>query len=395
MKHRLEREFIFLILFVTTSYHIGSAHIDTPEDIIKRENYPVETHAVETEDGYILSVPRLPNPSGFPVFLQHGLLCSAGDWVVNGKNRSLAFLLWDAGYDVWLGNVRGNTYSKKHKTLSVDEAAFWDFSWHDIGYHDVPSVVEYIVNTTGKDELFYVGISMGGAYFSVMSTERPEVARHLKAAVLLVPAVYDRHVRYNFLRTMSKNWRQVQILFETFNIHEVFGRNSLTNQVSDKFCRVAYVGQWLCRKFILYILRDDPKQIDNNKIPEFLNSFPAGTSAKMLIHWFQMIDNKDFQHFDYGKEKNLIMYNSTEPPKYNLSKIQPPVAVFHSKHDDVVQPKDVLRFYNQVPNKLGEYDVGHSFTHFDFQIGINATEFVYKKILDIFEKLNQDLAENS
>ncbi len=46
---------------------------------------------------------RLPNPGKEVVLVQHGLLCSSADWLVLGPGKSLPYLLWDAGYDVFLG----------------------------------------------------------------------------------------------------------------------------------------------------------------------------------------------------------------------------------------------------------------------------------------------------
>lgn len=39
----------------------------------------------------------------------------------------IAMQLADAGFDVWLTNCRGNTYSAKHVSLTINENAFWDF----------------------------------------------------------------------------------------------------------------------------------------------------------------------------------------------------------------------------------------------------------------------------
>jgi lysosomal acid lipase/cholesteryl ester hydrolase len=34
------------------------------------------------------------------------------------------------GYDVWLGNNRGTTFSRRHKTLDPDKSRlFWQFSF--------------------------------------------------------------------------------------------------------------------------------------------------------------------------------------------------------------------------------------------------------------------------
>lgn len=100
--------------------------------------YPVEVHPnVQTEDGYLLTLFRIPygikgNNSDVAnrpaVLLVHGLVCSAEDWVVLGPEKGFAFILADAGYDVWLANMRGNTHSRKHVKYNPNwNGKFWNF----------------------------------------------------------------------------------------------------------------------------------------------------------------------------------------------------------------------------------------------------------------------------
>ena len=72
--------------------------------IVSKSGFPSETHVVTTSDGYILEVHRIPhapknaNSSATRpvVFLQHGLLSSSADWVLEGTEKGLGMLHHDA-----------------------------------------------------------------------------------------------------------------------------------------------------------------------------------------------------------------------------------------------------------------------------------------------------------
>ena len=77
--------------------------------------------------------------------LQHGLFSDADMWVIHGEG-SLAYVLANAGYDVWLGNNRGNKYSRANTKLdpSKDKATFFDYSFFELGKYDAPSQIDFI-----------------------------------------------------------------------------------------------------------------------------------------------------------------------------------------------------------------------------------------------------------
>ena len=82
--------------------------------------------------------------------MQHGILDSANCWIMNYADVAPAFVAASAGYDVWLGNTRGNTYSDANTDLdpNKDEKKFYDFSWDVMG-RDVTAVMDYMLTQTG------------------------------------------------------------------------------------------------------------------------------------------------------------------------------------------------------------------------------------------------------
>ena len=70
--------------------------------------------------------------------------CDAESWVyvdpdtpiTEDTPKSLPLHLFDDGFDVWMASNRGTKYSQEHKTLDIETAAYWDFSWAEMGIYD-------------------------------------------------------------------------------------------------------------------------------------------------------------------------------------------------------------------------------------------------------------------
>ena len=97
-------------------------------ELANENGFTVESHQVLTDDGYILSLYRIPgtlkeptlNHGKPPVLLVHALDCDMIQWVVNTPDQAPAFVLSREGYDVWLGNNRGSRWSQGHLNLTTD-----------------------------------------------------------------------------------------------------------------------------------------------------------------------------------------------------------------------------------------------------------------------------------
>jgi len=98
------------------------------------------------------------------VILQHGLLDSCAGFVLNGS-VSLAFILADLGYDIWMNNSRGNRYSRHHSYLDPENDAhkktYWDYSFEEMAKYDQPALFKFILDKTGVQKVTYVGHSQG------------------------------------------------------------------------------------------------------------------------------------------------------------------------------------------------------------------------------------------
>ena len=165
-------------------------------EFVESCGFKCQDHFVTTKDGYVLGIHRIIDPSidapdiskRPPVLLWHGFLMCSEVWVCSPDPKmSLALTLVKAGYDVWLGNSRGNKYSAKHLKWKQSQERFWDFCFDQVALHDVPSTINYILRITNKETLSYIGFSQGTAQAFAGISFDPELNKKINLFIALAP----------------------------------------------------------------------------------------------------------------------------------------------------------------------------------------------------------------
>ncbi|XP_043465860.1 lipase 1-like [Leptopilina heterotoma] len=381
-----------LIICVVNSYEDATVYI---RNFVTGRGYPFQAYHVTTKDGYILELHRIPggrannkttavsNLQKPAVLINHGLADSSAAFLFAETNQSLAYILADNGYDVWLGNHRGNRFSRKHKTLVSYGFKFWNFSFHEIGLYDHPAMIDFILKETKEKRLFHVCHSEGCTELFVMASLRPEYNQKIKLSVNLSPSVLYGHAPLT-LRSVFMFSYLLQEVFGRLGYIKVLDKNFVTTLITRLVCKRGSFTQYICYIIVSLIHGFDWFATDTNLLSQYLEVYPAGTSVKEIIHYgFLYFYPGTFRQFDYGDCRNREIYNSTMPPEYPLRKATLPVAVFYGENDNLGPVKDVRQFSKMIPNVI-EGTYLKSFNHLGYFLRADIKKLVYNRILQLF-----------
>jgi len=365
----------------------------TPE-MIRYWGYPAEAIQVTTADGYILELHRIkwgktnesqttgPKPV---IFMQHGLECASDNWVSNLPEQSAGFLFADAGFDVWLGNMRGNTYAKAHTSLNPSSHDFWKFSWDEMVQYDLEAMINYVLNATGQDSLYYMGHSQGTlTMFSKLSTDQ-EFAKKIKKFFALAPVGTVKYIK-GLLEYVAKFlYPELEIIFDLLGAGEFLPQSWITKLISDWVCS-GFIGNDLCDNIMFLIAGPESSQLNKTRTPVYTAHTPAGTATQNILHWAQMVLSGKVEKYDFRSAKeNQQHYGSSTPPQYDFTLVNTPVYLYWSDADWLADAKDIEEYLLPTlpPNFLVQNNKLDDFNHLDFIWGLNAPKQIYEPIIQI------------
>lgn len=368
-------------------------------ELIGKDGYVSEEHRVETEDGYILTAFRIVGARNcrggkrrLPILLMHGLLQSSDSWIDSGPKTGLAYLISDACHDLWLGNTRGNYYSRDHIYFNPDrDAAFWQFSVDEIGYYDVPAFIDYILGKTKADKLNYIGFSQGAGTFFIMCSERPGYCNKTESMIALAPSTRHLNTKSWVFKFVAKTVGDLENILFKYGNHEILSRGKLFQRNAELLCQVPGIIE-ICKKFVVYLdsvglFTND--SVTSETIKTLVGHFPAGTSVHNIAKYGKMLISYEFSKFDYGKVRNLEMYGVKTPPKFNLDAVNVPVLLIYGKNDGVVDVRDIEWLVGKLPRVMEAFMVSDpSWSHLDFTYSQYTNKMIFPKIYEYILKNN-------
>lgn len=405
-------------------------------DIIRSRGFIAEEHNVITKDGYILTIQRIVNPNVRPEFrsklkpaiLQHGLMSSSVDWVINTVNvtpevyppegaagadgaaelgdnelppagnnlvgdsqehpNSLGFYLANRGYDVFLANSRGNIYGQRHIKLSSWQPKFWSFTFDEQIKYDLPDTIEFVQTLTGHKKVAYVGHSQGTAMMFGLLSDQPDYADIVEPFVALAPVAYVNNSisPAKYFAIYTPVFEHVNLWFATSNV--------AVRYLAPLVCGPEVIRKDVCANIIFLSTGFDWDELDESRVAAYLKHMPSGTSVKNIAHYGQEVISGRFAHFDHGILGNQMAYGQTRAPDYDLSKIRSKsMVLFVAENDWLASPKDVARLRNALtvePYRV--YNMTEfvpKWNHIDFVYAKHAGELVNTRIIEVFDHFNE------
>ncbi len=119
-----------------------------------------------------------------------------------------------------------------------------------------------------------------------------------------------------------------------------------------------------------------------------VNKFTPRLYGKTVFPPLQSMSHGKFLAFDYGKAKNMEVYNQPTPPAFHLNNLNIPIKVYWGGEDWLATPPDVQQILRELPRKPHPPQNMYlpHYNHLDFVWGLDAAHTLYPDIIQFFRQ---------
>lgn len=335
---------IFLVEFLSRHYF----HAPYPKCVQYR---------TETDDGFELALyRRRPVEQIYeePVILCHGL--GANRYNLDWPGHSLADCMLEAGFDVWICELRGSGNSSRPRLFNKLSS---DWTFDDILERDVPAVIAKVREITGSPKVLWAGHSMGGM---LIYAHLGKGAEDVKAAFALAsPAKFDNYQWASGPLKLAGLLRFFPALHQEF-----WGR------------LFAPVSGYIDPKFMRIIA--NPENSNGPFLRRIMANLASNVSCRIILHAARWVQTGEFISAD-GRINYLD----------RMADIRTPLGFATGSVDMLAPPDSVEAAYEKCGSEDKTYQLfGHEsgyscdYGHGDIVFGESAPEEIFPYIRDFF-----------
>lgn len=427
-------EFKDYLLNDNSNENIGTASV---QEIILRSGYKYENHYISTQDGYVTQLVRLINPLADrrrlkqpPVMLFHGgsgsqvtyVSASAiqhhpekyprvsSDGPITSWNRSLAFVLANNGYDVWIIGTRGagpgnQGHIKFRGPKSIDRSGaaadkigvpffknineateYWNFSMDEIVTFEMTRQIDRVLDMTGASKVTLFGYSISPAMTLMLLAERPDYATKVHSIVSMAPIITAKGINRLNRLLCEMVTRFVSDRLGTLLMSELF-LTSATKNVFQALNTNKFVRYSLTKPLLALISGPSAKYLSLVE-PAFGGHTGNPVSFREVKQVCQQAFSGRLQKYDFGPRKNKLLYGTRRPPAFDISDLHVDHwLVISGANDKVATQYSVNQYLRDVKHpKPYKNIVVEGYNHLDLVAALDNDVKINLPILEFLDR---------
>uniref|UniRef100_A0A6G1SG02 Lipase member K n=1 Tax=Aceria tosichella TaxID=561515 RepID=A0A6G1SG02_9ACAR len=399
------------------------------KQLINYAGFEYEEHYVIADDGYVTQLLRLINPKADrrqlkwpPVMLFHGanidnaayLLASTNahhpekyprdesDGPMTSSTRSLAFMLANNGYDVWLMSTRGSN-KQNQAFLNEDEIEearqqhdwkpsksnfrlvkknrdkYWSYGLDEIIKYELREQIDKVRSLTNSDEVSIFSFSLSTPTTMAFLAANPDYAKKVRHYTQMAPAIAADH----FTAIGDLYFEKICPHFKTRGIGFTpsFLVKPVVRQLVFQFSKSHNIRYSLVLKFLNALFGPSEKYQTNLEL-NFVARIFQPVSFKSIQHYCKNSRTKKLTKFDYGEKKNELIYHEKTPPEYKIDTLEVQNwLVISGTNDALADANTVQRLIEKTRKPEPVHIQVAGFNHADFLAGVENARYVNEPYL--------------